>query len=136
MRHTSNKRTMMAAKQKRQESSACCGGETLRLQPKVRDPLCGKSVDVDSPHRLAQGGRSHRFCSESCQVDFTRAMDGEAVLGVTFNCEMHPEARQEHPGECPLCGIALAPMRVPVAGNSRLGRAGGIFGRLRAALGV
>lgn len=113
---------------------ACCGGQAVRLQHKVRDPLCGKSVAVDSPYRLAQEGRSHRFCSEACLVDYTRAIQGEAVPDVAFNCLMHPEARQTQPGECALCGMTLSPVRTIVTGKSPQGPVGGVLGRLRAAL--
>lgn len=116
------------------EKMACCGGQAVRLQHKVRDPLCGKSMPVDSPYQLDLEGRSHRFCSEACRVDYARAAQGEAVPDVAFDCVMHPEARQTQPGECALCGMALAPVRITVAGDSPPGPAGGVLGRLRAAL--
>ncbi|MBX9625527.1 MAG: SPW repeat protein [Gemmataceae bacterium] len=28
---------------------------------------------------------------------------------VTYTCPMHPEVRQDHPGDCPKCGMALVP---------------------------
>lgn len=33
----------------------------------------------------------------------------------TYTCPMHPEVRQDHPGSCPKCGMALEPMAAPVA---------------------
>ena len=30
--------------------------------------------------------------------------------GTTYTCPMHPEVRQDHPGDCPLCGMALEPL--------------------------
>ena len=32
-----------------------------------------------------------------------------APLGTIWTCPMHPEIRQDHPGACPICGMALEP---------------------------
>src|SRR6266550_4231068 len=29
-----------------------------------------------------------------------------------YTCPMHPEIRQDHPGYCPICGMALEPVTV------------------------
>ncbi len=29
---------------------------------------------------------------------------------ITYTCPMHPEVRQENPGNCPKCGMSLEPM--------------------------
>src|SRR5262249_62426487 len=29
--------------------------------------------------------------------------------GAVYTCPMHPEVRQDHPGACPFCGMALEP---------------------------
>ena len=92
------------------------------------------SVDVNSPYRLDAEGRSLRFCSEACRADYARAMDGESVPGVAFACVMHPDGRQDRPGECAVCGMTLAPVRTTVAGDSPLRPEGGVLRRLRAAL--
>src|SRR6185437_15264102 len=34
--------------------------------------------------------------------------------GAIYTCPMHPEIRQDHPGACPICGMALEP-ETPVA---------------------
>lgn len=31
-----------------------------------------------------------------------------------YTCPMHPEVQQEHPGDCPKCGMALEPMSVDI----------------------
>lgn len=37
--------------------------------------------------------------------------DGEqAPVGTIYTCPMHPEVRQDHPGNCPICGMALEPI--------------------------
>lgn len=33
-----------------------------------------------------------------------------AVEGVVYTCPMHPEIREDHPGSCPKCGMALEPV--------------------------
>lgn len=32
-----------------------------------------------------------------------------AVPGTVYTCPMHPEVRQDHPGDCPKCGMSLEP---------------------------
>jgi Cu+-exporting ATPase len=32
-----------------------------------------------------------------------------APAGTIWTCPMHPEIRQDHPGSCPICGMALEP---------------------------
>ena len=32
-----------------------------------------------------------------------------APPGAIYTCPMHPEIRQDHPGSCPICGMALEP---------------------------
>lgn len=117
-------------------NAACCGAQAVRLQHKVRDPLCGAPVDVNGPWRLEHEGRSHRFCSEDCREAYARAMAGEAVPGVAFACAMHPEARQDVPGPCAICGVALAPVREAPLPEQGVGKSGSLLGRLRAALHV
>ncbi len=29
---------------------------------------------------------------------------------MTYTCPMHPEVQQDHPGDCPKCGMALEPI--------------------------
>ena len=33
-----------------------------------------------------------------------------APEGTIYTCPMHPEIRQDHPGPCPICGMALEPL--------------------------
>ncbi len=39
----------------------------------------------------------------------------ESPTAVIYTCPMHPEIRQEGPGDCPICGMALEPAGVPAA---------------------
>ena len=87
-----------------------------------RDPVCGMMVKPDSPHRVEHGGRSWRFCSARCAQKFAAdparydgrqppAGEAPAALpaGTMYVCPMDPEVRQDHPGVCPKCGMALEP---------------------------
>ncbi len=83
------------------------------------DPVCGMEVDRSAAqHMLKHGGQRHYFCSENCRSKFEA--DPEAYLGgrpapepmpagTVYTCPMHPEIRQDHPGDCPKCGMALEP---------------------------
>ena len=39
------------------------------------------------------------------------------MAAVIYTCPMHPEIRQQGPGACPKCGMALEPVSGPVAGT-------------------
>lgn len=42
-----------------------------------------------------------------------------AAQGIIWTCPMHPQIRQDHPGACPICGMALEPLTAaPEAGPS------------------
>ncbi|MEO8387478.1 copper-translocating P-type ATPase [Polaromonas sp.] len=50
-------------------------------------------------------------------ADSTMTMGLEQTSGrVIYTCPMHPEVRQDHPGHCPKCGMALEPV-TPTAGG-------------------
>jgi Cu+-exporting ATPase len=85
---------------------------------KVRDPVCGMSVDpVTGQHRSDFQGHTHHFCSAGCRTKFEA--NPEKYLGQTapgampertvYTCPMHPQIRQAGPGSCPICGMALEP---------------------------
>ncbi|WP_416047469.1 heavy metal translocating P-type ATPase [Cupriavidus basilensis] len=87
----------------------------------LKDPVCGMSVSADSQFRTEHDGNSYFFCSESCQKKFqadpARYVSPSADVpaepapeGTTYTCPMHPEIRQDHPGNCPKCGMALEPL--------------------------
>ena len=86
------------------------------------------SVTEQSPHRLTHEGRPFYFCSAKCQARFASepgkftapapapaavapaAPPVQAEAGTIFTCPMHPEVRQDQPGSCPKCGMALEPL--------------------------
>ena len=89
----------------------------------AEDPVCGMSVErIDARHMAKHGGERFYFCSAGCKTRFEA--DPDAFLGdrpapepmpegTQYTCPMHPEIVQDHPGDCPKCGMALEPMGVP-----------------------
>ncbi|MEO9788075.1 MAG: HAD-IC family P-type ATPase, partial [Aurantimonas coralicida] len=87
------------------------------------DPICGMSVErIDARYMAKHGGERFYFCSAGCKTRFEA--DPDAFLGdrpapepmpegTQYTCPMHPEIVQDHPGDCPKCGMALEPMGVP-----------------------
>jgi Cu+-exporting ATPase len=86
----------------------------------VTDPVCGMKVDVaTSQHRLEHGGTTFHFCSARCRTKFEADPDkylkpekAAAPKAGIYTCPMHPEIRQQGPGTCPICGMALEPLEV------------------------
>ena len=90
----------------------------------LKDPVCGMTVTEHSPHRLEHEGRPYYFCSAKCQAKFAAepakflvpvvpapaAPPVHAGAGTIYTCPMHPEIRQDHPGNCPKCGMTLEPV--------------------------
>jgi Cu+-exporting ATPase len=76
--------------------------------------------------RTAAGTAEHRghryhFCSAGCRAKFMadpgRYLAGAAAhaepapsAGTVYTCPMHPKIRQDAPGSCPICGMALEPL--------------------------
>jgi len=91
----------------------------MNPQP-LKDPVCGMAVTPQSAHVLQHDGRPVYFCSAGCKAKFaanpTRYVASTsqkptvgAVSGAVYTCPMHPEVRQDRPGVCPKCGMALEP---------------------------
>jgi P-type Cu+ transporter len=93
------------------------------------DPVCGMMVDPAHAAGTAQHkGRTYYFCNPSCVKKFTadperylapRATGGSATAHkgahddtAEYTCPMDPEIRQQGPGACPKCGMALEPAEV------------------------
>ena len=96
----------------------------------LKDPVCGMPVTPQSPHQLQHEGKPVYFCSAGCKGKFaadparyaasTSGVNASALTGATatleplaagamYTCPMHPEVRQDKPGACPKCGMALEP---------------------------
>lgn len=87
----------------------------------VTDPVCGMTVDpARTAHHAQVAGRYWHFCSAGCRSKFvadpgrhlTPQAPQAAPEGTLWTCPMHPEVRQDHPGACPICGMALEPEMV------------------------
>jgi len=102
-----------------------------------KDPVCGMSVDpATAKHQADHAGATYYFCSAGCRGKFVadparflaepahkpaddahgnahHASDASppkpAPPGAIYTCPMHPQIRQDHPGNCPICGMALEP---------------------------
>ena len=90
---------------------------------KVKDPVCGMIVDPHTAqHKAEHAGRPYYFCSAGCRAKFLAepesyldpaAAEVVPILeGTVYTCPMHPEIRQDGPGSCPICGMALEPVLV------------------------
>ena len=109
---------------------ACCASHAAAAPaeaaaPALKDPVCGMAVTAQSPHLIEHEGRAVYFCSAGCKARFAANPDkyatapmplepaaseiAEVVEGAIYTCPMHPEVRQDHPGACPKCGMALEP---------------------------
>ena len=92
------------------------------------DPVCGMSVGADAANTVTHLGTVYRFCSRHCGEAFrkdpdkylqpaaARAEPAPTPPGAIYTCPMHPEIRQDHPGSCPICGMALEPV-MPTAAD-------------------
>ena len=101
-------------------SHSCCGSKASDSGAE-KDPVCGMEVNPDTAkHTLEHASEEYFFCSAGCQQKF--AADPDHYLsgahlkpsedipeGTIYICPMHPEIRQEGPGSCPICGMALEP---------------------------
>jgi Cu+-exporting ATPase len=87
----------------------------------AKDPVCGMSVDpATAKHKAEHAGATHYFCSAGCRGKFVAepakylaparpVPPNPAHEGTIYTCPMHPQIRQDHPGSCPICGMALEP---------------------------
>ncbi|MDH1802335.1 heavy metal translocating P-type ATPase [Acinetobacter johnsonii] len=102
----------------------------------LKDPVCGMTVTNESKYHEEFKGKNYFFCSDKCQSKFhsnpvqyiakpatmiagahaqhhqtTQSVNDASTTGTTiYTCPMHPEIRQDHPGNCPKCGMTLEPL--------------------------
>ena len=97
----------------------------------LKDPVCGMKVTAQSVHHAEHQGRPYYFCSAKCLAKFSAqpgqytdpappstsspssppaAPVADAAAAAVYTCPMHPEVRQDHPGNCPKCGMSLEPV--------------------------
>lgn len=80
------------------------------------DPICGMEVDESTPLKVQKDGQTYYFCSEHCRSKFLQSSDpsirppkkeDSETVKMIYICPMHPEVQQDHPSDCPKCGMAL-----------------------------
>ncbi len=89
---------------------------------KVTDPVCNMIIEEsDAVATSSYKGTTYYFCTETCKEEFDK--NPEAFLGDRgrevpvageYTCPMDPEIRQDKPGSCPKCGMALEPVLPPI----------------------
>ncbi len=99
----------------------------------MKDAVCGMEVNPETARFKAQAdGQTFYFCGQGCLQRFRAdpskyltsrpaakpadlpATTTEKKEAVEYTCPMHPEVRQDHPGSCPKCGMALEPVIPPI----------------------
>jgi len=104
------------------------GAVQIGAAPKLeKDPVCGMNVDAAKAAAAAvHEAKTYHFCCTGCAEKFKA--DPEKYLrrsaapvaapaapkGMVYVCPMDPEVRQDGPGACPKCGMALEP-ELPLA---------------------
>ena len=88
------------------------------------DPVCGMTVDEASALHADRDGQTLYFCSDRCRQKFLSTPEtaappatGPVARQAIYTCPMHPEVQQDHPGDCPKCGMRLE-LKTPSAGVS------------------
>jgi Cu+-exporting ATPase len=80
------------------------------------DPICKMTVDEATALHSERNGRTFYFCSDLCRKKFLFEVQSAPVAAkseaspsgkVIYTCPMHPEVQQEHPANCPICGMTL-----------------------------
>jgi Cu+-exporting ATPase len=104
--------------------------QIARSPEAVIDPVCGMTVDpARAAGKYAYNGKTYYFCNPRCEEKFKAAPESylapqspnhqnakspDVVGAASYFCPMDPEVRQDHPGICPKCGMALDP-EMPVS---------------------
>jgi P-type Cu+ transporter len=116
------------------QQGSCCSSSAPELATgiKVVDPVCGMTIDPSTASgKYDHAGKTYYFCSPGCLAKFkgnpgkyltpmtpatsetapvaTTQIPAAVSHGAMYVCPMDPEIRQDHPGSCPKCGMALEP---------------------------
>lgn len=99
------------------DGHACCQHDEPRGE--MKDPVCGMTVTRSSSHATQHEGMAYYFCCAGCKNKFdadplkylnpVSKVDEPIDLNAWYICPMDPEVRQQGPGTCPKCGMALEP---------------------------
>ncbi len=103
------------------------------IESTLHDPVCGMTVPADAPLQRGCNGTTYGFCCAGCLAKFdanpaayvqpptpvagcchaSHANPSASAVppppGTMYICPMDPDIRQDHPGLCPKCGMALEP---------------------------
>ena len=93
------------------------------MTTQLTDPVCGMAVTPASEHHFVYKDIDYYFCCSGCQQKFAAGPDsylkpaGPATSladagDQPYICPMCPGVRQQGPGACPGCGMALEPEAV------------------------
>jgi len=84
------------------------------MHPEVRQEHPGRcpkcQMDLVLEGQAAHGHHHHGHSAEEQLAAASAAAPKGAPAGSIYTCPMHPEVRQDHPGNCPKCGMALEPI--------------------------
>ena len=88
----------------------------------TKDPVCGMNVNPEKAHfKFGYQNQQYFFCSQKCLESFKQNPDKYLSAqrqikpmrsAAEYTCPMHPEIVQDHPGNCPICGMALEPKNI------------------------
>ncbi|MDQ3486222.1 MAG: cadmium-translocating P-type ATPase [Acidobacteriota bacterium] len=106
------------------QPSCCSSPAPAPAAGSVVDPVCGMTINpATAAGKHDHDGTTYYFCNPGCLTRFkadpekylapaaqtAAAPEPPAPAGTIYTCPMDPEVRQDHPGACPKCGMALEP---------------------------
>lgn len=104
----------------KEKNHSCCashaGNENKNNM--ATDPVCGMNVDPETAkYKNTYKEQKYYFCAENCLKKFKAdpekylapKLEEPTAQGAIYICPMHPQIRQQGPGTCPICGMALEP---------------------------
>ncbi|STX44587.1 copper transporting P-type ATPase [Legionella donaldsonii] len=64
--------------------------------------------------KSTEGAMNHKCCHSKQNMYQGKAASPNEGGEVIYTCPMHPEIRQSHPGNCPICGMTLEPVTATI----------------------
>jgi Cu+-exporting ATPase len=77
------------------------------IQSNVKHPAPSKGA---APSACCSGDGNDLAATSGGSAEGTAGKDAMAQQAVIYTCPMHPQIRQNGPGNCPICGMALEPL--------------------------
>ncbi len=59
---------------------------------------------------MTTADHDHAHCAHHHHAEAAPVDPASVPAGTIWTCPMHPQIRQDHPGNCPICGMALEPL--------------------------